>query len=89
VVRAYAWRMTVERFLRILISAIRKPGFFKGLRLAASDARPAASAARCEPCAVGTAHYARGRVKPLPDRASGCRALAATTHPLGTTAALG
>jgi hypothetical protein len=31
VVRAYAWRMTVERLLRILISAIRKQGFFKGL----------------------------------------------------------
>ena len=26
-VRAYAWRMIVERLLRILISAIRKRGF--------------------------------------------------------------
>jgi len=31
VVRAYAWRMTVERLLRILISAIRKQDFFKRL----------------------------------------------------------
>ena len=30
-VRAYAWHMTVERLLRILISAIRKQCFFKGL----------------------------------------------------------
>ena len=30
-VRAYAWPMTVERLFRIMISAIRKQGFFKGL----------------------------------------------------------
>ena len=29
-VRAYAWRMTVERLFRILISAIRKHGFVTG-----------------------------------------------------------
>jgi hypothetical protein len=37
VVRAYAWRMMVERLLRILISAIRKQGFLHGaMRLVAS-----------------------------------------------------
>ncbi len=30
-VRAYAWRMMVERLLRILISAIRKQGFLRAM----------------------------------------------------------
>jgi hypothetical protein len=52
VVRAYAWRMTVERLLRILISAIRKQGFFMGLCAYQLPCAPSATAASSDNDAI-------------------------------------
>ena len=53
-VRAYAWRMTVERLLRILISAIRNQGFQGPLRPTSFRCAPSASALSSSSSAVSS-----------------------------------